>query len=215
MVNDAERLLVQTIKTGGDAGDMAYRQLIDDYEGRLRAYVRRRLHDPGTVDDVVQEVFIGFLRGVQNYDENKSLQTWLFSIASYKVTDQLRRMGRRQAHTGIDSDDETLDREADARQRAASSIARSQEQMDLEARAIRQGLTEIIQDFQRQGKHHRVLVLELLFVKGMPNWEVAEKLDLTEQDVANYRFAAVRKLTATMKAAGLPTDIFPELAEEE
>ncbi len=215
MVNEVERLLVQAIKAGGPPGEAAYKQLVDDYEGRLRAYARRRLHDPATVDDVVQEVFIGFLRGIRNYDDGKSLQTWLFSIAAYKVTDQLRRMGRRHAHTGSDLDDEQLDREADARQRAASSIARSQEQIELESDAIRDALRELIADFRKSRKFTRVLVLELLFVKGMPNWEVAKTLDLSEQDVANYRFAAVRKLAGAMKAAGLPTDVFPELQEPE
>jgi RNA polymerase sigma-70 factor, ECF subfamily len=215
MLNDAERLLVQTMKAGGAPAQAAYAQLVEDYEGRMRAYVRRRLADPGAVDDVVQEVFIGFLRGINNYDENKPLQTWLFTIASHKVTDQLRRMGRRQSHAGIDADEETLDREEDERQRKASSIARSHEQMELEEAAIRRALAEMIDEFRKQNRHQRVLVLELLFVKGMPNWEVAEKLDISEQDVANYRFAAVRKLNNAMKAAGLPTDIFPELADEE
>jgi len=45
--------------------------------------------------------------------------------------------------------------------------------------------------------------------------EVAKTLDLSEQDVANYRFAAVRKLAGAMKAAGLPTDVFPELQEPD
>ncbi len=213
MVNEAEQLLIQAIRAGGAAGESAYRQLVEDYEGRLRAYVRRRLADPATVDDVVQEVFIGFLRSIGNYDESKALQTWLFSIAAYKVTDQLRRAGRRQAHAGTDLDDEQLDREADARQRAASSIARSQEQIELESNAIRDGLRDLLGDLFKQRKFSRVLALELLFVKGMPNWEVAQKLKLSEQDVANYRFAAVRKLAATMKQAGLPTDVFPELDE--
>ena len=37
---------------------------------------------------------------------------------------------------------------------------------------------------------------------------------MSEQQVANYRFAAVKKLTEGMKAAGLPEDVFPELATE-
>ena len=35
--------------------------------------------------------------------------------------------------------------------------------------------------------------------------------DVSEQQVANYRFAAVKKLTEAMRAANLPTDVFPEL----
>ena len=54
-------------------------------------------------------------------------------------------------------------------------------------------------------------MLELLFVKGWPNWQVAEFLRVSEQQVANYRFAAVKKLTESMRAADLPADVFPEL----
>ena len=65
--------------------------------------------------------------------------------------------------------------------------------------------------FQQKGDYKRIQVLELLFVKGWPNWRVAEFLGVSEQQVANYRFAAVKKLCEAMKAADLPTDVFPEL----
>ena len=39
-------------------------------------------------------------------------------------------------------------------------------------------------------------------------------LDVTEQQVANYRFAAVKKLTEQIRDAGLPADVFPELQEQ-
>ena len=54
-------------------------------------------------------------------------------------------------------------------------------------------------------------MLELLFVKGWANREVAAFLKIGEQQVANYRFAAVRKLTESIREAGLPADVFPEL----
>jgi RNA polymerase sigma-70 factor (ECF subfamily) len=57
-------------------------------------------------------------------------------------------------------------------------------------------------------------VLELLLVKGWANRDVAAFLDVTEQQVANYRFAAVKKLTEQIRDAGLPADVFPELQEE-
>jgi len=36
-------------------------------------------------------------------------------------------------------------------------------------------------------------------------------LRISEQQVANYRFAAVKKLTEQVRQAGLPADVFPEL----
>jgi len=211
MSSDSDRLLVQQIKQGGDAADAAWEELVARYEGRLRAYVRRRLRDHATTDDVVQETFIGFLNSLTNYDDKRDLQTWLFTIASHKVTDQLRRIGRRPFQTGSEADEEMMGKEADERQRPASSLARTKERRDLEAEAVARGLREMIRGWQQKGEYVRVQVLELLFVKGWANKDVAAFLRVSEQQVANYRFAAVKKLTEGMKAAGLPTDVFPEL----
>lgn len=212
MTSDSDRLLVQQIRDAGSPSAAAWEELVHRYEGRLRAYVRRRLRDHSVSDDVVQETFIGFLNSLTNYDDNRDLQTWLFTIASHKVTDQLRKLGRRPYQTGSESDEEQLGRAPDGKQAAASSIARGNERTELESAAVSRGLREIIRGFKQKGEYRRIQVLELLFVKGWANWQVAEFLELSEQQVANYRFAAVRKLTEGMRAAGLPEDVFPELS---
>ena len=211
MSSESDRLLIQDIRAGGAKCAAAWEELVHRYEGRLRAYVRRRLRDHAATDDVVQETFVGFLNSLTNFDDKRDLQTWLFTIASHKVTDQLRKLGRRPYATGSEADDEMMGREPDGRQRAASSIARSKERLELEHEAVARGLREIIRTFQQKGDYKRIEVLELLFVKGWPNWQVAEFLGVSEQQVANYRFAAVKKLTESMRVAGLPGDVFPEL----
>lgn len=215
MSSDSDRLLVQQIKQGGDPADSAWEELVARYEGRLRAYVRRRLRDHATTDDVVQETFIGFLNSLTNYDDKRELQTWLFTIASHKVTDQLRRIGRRPFSTGSEADEEMMGKASDDRQRPASSLARTKERRDLEADAVARGLREMIRGWQQRGEYVRIQVLELLFVKGWANKDVAAFLHVSEQQVANYRFAAVKKLAEAMRAAGLPADVFPELEGAE
>lgn len=213
MTSDSDRLLVQQIRGGGPPADDAWHELVQRYEGRLRAYVRRRLRDHATTDDVVQETFIGFLNSLANYDDKRDLQTWLFTIASHKVTDQMRKIGRRQYATGSDADDEQLGKHTDERQKRASSLARGRERLDLEAEAITRSLRDMILGFRQRGEYVRIQVLELLFVKGWANKDVAIHVKVNEQQVANYRFAAVKKLCEQMRAAGLPTDVFPELEE--
>lgn len=215
MSSDSDRLLVQNIKQGGSQSDSAWEELVSRYEGRLRAYVRRRLRDHATTDDIVQETFIGFLNSLANYDDKRELQTWLFTIASHKVTDQLRRIGRRPFSTGSEADEEMMGKASDERQRPASSLARSRERLDLETDAVARGLRELINSFRNKGEYLRIQVLELLFVKGWANKDVAAFLGVNEQQVANYRFAAVKKLTEQMRAAGLPTDVFPELQMDQ
>src|ERR1051325_1514865 len=91
MVSESDRLLIQQIRQGEPR---AWETLISRYEGRLLAYVQRRLRDRSSSEDVVQETFVGFLNSLPHFDERRELQTYLFTIASYKLTDHLRRPGR-------------------------------------------------------------------------------------------------------------------------
>lgn len=208
MSTESDRLLVQRIRSN-DAG--AWAELDKRYRGRLTAYVRRRLKDHASVEDVVQETFIGFSNSLVNYDDKRDLQTWLFTIAAHKVTDQLRRMGRRPVSSGSEGDDEVLGQSADDRQRPASSLARSAERREREEEALGLALREYVRDLFGKGEYGKVMALELMYVKGWRNQDVAARLEMSEQDVANLRFQAKKRLRDRLTAAKLSPDIFPEL----
>jgi RNA polymerase sigma-70 factor (ECF subfamily) len=207
MASDSDRLLIQQIRSG-DKG--AWEALIARYEGRLLAFVHRRLRDRTASEDVVQETFIGFLNSLPNFDDRRELQTYLFTIASHKLTDQLRRSGRNPLKALSEEGAELLNQQFD-RQPGASSRARSAEQRELECAAIVRCLGGILRGLRDKGDWTRLKVLELLWVKGLGNRDVAATLHISEQQVANYRFAAVKKLTEQIRNAGLSADVFPEL----
>ncbi|HYV38246.1 MAG TPA: sigma-70 family RNA polymerase sigma factor [Gemmataceae bacterium] len=207
MSSETDRLLIQQIRQGDTR---AWDDLIARYEGRLLAFVDRRLHDRAASEDVVQETFVGFLHSLPNFDDSRELQTYLFTIASYKLTDHLRRIGRHPLKTVSDPPNDILHQQLDGNP-AASSMARSHERKSLETEAIARCLGDMLRHWQEHGDHDRVKVLELLFVKGMANRDVAAKLRISEQQVANIRFAAVKKLTEQIRDAGLSADVFPEL----
>jgi RNA polymerase sigma-70 factor (ECF subfamily) len=207
MSSETDRLLVRQIRQGDSR---AWEQLIARYEGRLLAFVDRRLHDRAASEDIVQESFVGFLNSLPNFDENRELQTYLFTIASYKLTDHLRRIGRHPLLRVSDSPNDILHQQLDD-QPAASSVARSHERQELESEAVARCLGQLLRQWRDRGDYVRIKVLELLLVKGLPNREVASLLNIGEQQVANYRFAAVKKLTEHIRDAGLPADVFPEL----
>lgn len=211
MSSESDRLLVQQIRQG-DA--RAWENLIARYEGRLLAFVHRRLRDRAASEDVVQESFVGFLNSLANYDEGRELQTYLFTIASYKLTDHLRRTGRHPMQQVSDGPGDVLHMKVDSH-KAASSVARSHERQDLESEAVTRSLTLLLDQWRQQGEYLRIKVMELLFVKGWANRDVAAFLKISEQQVANIRFAAVKKLGDHVRNAGLPGDVFPELKLEE
>jgi len=211
MPSDTDRLLIQQIRAGDSR---AWETLISRYEGRLLAYVQRRLRDRSASEDVVQETFVGFLNSLPNFDDRRELQTYLFTIASHKLTDHLRRTGRHPLRSLTDSSAELLNQQLDQHP-GASSHARSEERRELESAAITRCLGQILRNLREKGDHTRLKVLELLWVKGWANRDVAAFLGVSEQQVANYRFAAVKKLTEQIKESGLSPDVFPELQTEE
>ena len=93
-ITEVEKIIVERIR-GGD--DDAWRELVSRYEGRLLAFVESRLANRSASEDIVQEAFIGFLNSLPNFDGQRSLESYLFSICAYKLTDHLRREGRRPA----------------------------------------------------------------------------------------------------------------------
>jgi RNA polymerase sigma-70 factor (ECF subfamily) len=186
--------------------------LIERYEGRLLAYVERRLHDRSASEDVVQETFIGFLTSLPNFDDNRELQSYLFTIASYKLTDHLRKTGRHPLQNISNNPGDPLNQELD-KHAAVSSLARSFERKELESQAVERSLGQLIEKWREKGDYVRIKVIELLFVKGWPNRRVASELEIDEQKVANYRFATVRKLNEEIRGLGMSPDVFPELHE--
>jgi RNA polymerase sigma-70 factor, ECF subfamily len=207
MPSDSDRLLIQQIR---DGDPRAWETLIARYEGRLLAFIQRRLRDRDASEDVVQETFVGFLNSLPNFDDRRELQTYLFTIASHKLTDHLRRSGRHPLRSLSDSSSDLLNQQIDDHP-AASSAVRSEERQELESAAIVRCLGQILRGLQEKGDWVRLKVLELLWIKGWANRDVAAFLKISEQQVANYRFAAVKKLTEQIRDAGLSADVFPEL----
>src|SRR5207302_9964834 len=126
MASEGDRLLIQQIRQGDPR---AWENLIARYEGRLLAFVQRRLRDRAASEDVVQETFIGFLNSLPHFDDRRELQTYLFTIASHKLTDHLRRTGRHPLHAVSESAGDLLHQQFDLHP-AASSLARSQERRE-------------------------------------------------------------------------------------
>src|SRR5438132_9549073 len=158
MSSEADRLLIQQIRQGDPR---AWENLIARYEGRLLGLVERRLHDRSTSEDVVQETLIGFLNSLPHFDDKRELQTYLFTIASHKITDHLRRSGRHPLHPASEGSGDILQQQIDHHQ-AASSMARSHERRQLESEAIIKCLGEMIRQWRERGDYLLIKVMELL-----------------------------------------------------
>lgn len=208
---NVDAVLVQQIRDGDPD---AWAKLIDRYEGRLLAYTDSRIRNRATSEDIVQDAFVGFLISLPNYDGSRRLESYLFSICAYKLTDHLRREGRRpalQLHTrGSDGQSQAMDHAGSARM--ASSIARSVERKRIEGDAVREAIVEQITRWKSSGNYQKLQILELLFVCGMPNKDTAAKTGSTEQQIANYKSDFILRIKSIIKRRDLDESVFPELA---
>ena len=85
--------LVERAKSGDST---AFGNLVRKYETDVRAFIRQRIKDPATADDLAQEVFLGAMKSIIRFENSSSVRSWLISIARYKLIDHLRSEYRRK-----------------------------------------------------------------------------------------------------------------------
>src|SRR5262245_43770576 len=206
---ELDHVLVARIRQG-DAD--VWNELIARYEGRLQAFVESRLQNRSASEDIVQETFIGFLTSLPNYDESRALESYLFSIAAHKLTDHLRREGRRPT-VPLAAPSTIGDSQWDVAspQRGPSSLLRSGERRRLEEQALVAAMDEQFNRWRRRGEWVKLKCIELLLVRGWANKDAAAALGISEQAVANTKFDFIARLRAAVRKQGLPEEVFPEL----
>lgn len=90
--------------------------LIERYYREIYAYTYRQVACKELAMDLTQEIFILVLKGIRAFDEKKgSFRTWIYRIASNKITDYYRShayrksqlegpYGQEYEHTGVSPD---------------------------------------------------------------------------------------------------------------
>jgi RNA polymerase sigma-70 factor (ECF subfamily) len=94
----------------------AFEALLDRYH---QALVRRALvwvSDRAVAEDVVQETWLGLLRGLERFEERSSLKTWLFRILDNRARSRAVREGKSVpfsalAHDALVTDEPAVDPE--------------------------------------------------------------------------------------------------------
>lgn len=85
----------QSLLAAAQAGDMqAYEDLQRLLEPDIRRFIQRKIYDPYTVDDIVQEVFLAFYQNLERIYPIENLRPYLFRIARNKCYDDLRKLER-------------------------------------------------------------------------------------------------------------------------
>jgi RNA polymerase sigma-70 factor (ECF subfamily) len=80
------------------AGDInAFQTLFAEFQNQLKSYLYRLLTDRNDVDDLTHDTFIRAFSKISTFNQDSSLKTWVFTIATNLAYDHLRKVKRWQA----------------------------------------------------------------------------------------------------------------------
>ena len=122
----SEELAVAASGGSSDCFDV----LVDRLGPRLLRYLRRKVGDAHTAEDLVQETFLKAYRNLGRYDPSRSFSTWLFTIATRLAISHARSRRPAPAMGEYDPVDT-------GRSDPADTVARAEQHRGLWARAAR------------------------------------------------------------------------------
>lgn len=176
-IPDEHRLIAQAVDN-----PQAFATIYNHYFPRIFTYIRYRVDDDQTADDLTAFVFHRAISQLHKYQSDRApLSAWLFGIARNAVGNHHRRLRRWQwlplSFAGERPDDALPPEEAVLRDEA-------QEQL--------------LQAVSRLSDRERDLIA-LKFVSGMTNRAIAQLTSLTESNVGVILHRALQKLRVELK----------------
>jgi RNA polymerase sigma-70 factor (ECF subfamily) len=92
LLNEEDARLVAELRAGDEAAFMA---LVEQYQGQLSRVALLYVSSREVAEDVVQETWLGVLKGLDRFEGRSSFRTWMFRI----LTNIAKTRGAREART--------------------------------------------------------------------------------------------------------------------
>jgi RNA polymerase sigma factor (sigma-70 family) len=186
--SDAERYLLERVRRRDPE---AWSQVVSRYQGRLVAFARGKSIRGADAEDLVQDTFIQFLRGLERFRGDASLETYLFLILRRRIVEWFR--GRHVRSCTI-SDPAGAPEAIAAADASASWYVRRDEQRDLAGAALAGALRSFVGQMRRDENFRDLQIIEMLFYAQLRNSEVARVMGLDEKYVALLKHRWLKQL---------------------
>jgi RNA polymerase sigma-70 factor, ECF subfamily len=206
-VDAEERRLVDRLRAGDEA---AFADLVARYSGALLRLALVYVPSRAVAEEVVQETWLGVLRGIDRFEGRSTVKTWLFRIAINRAMTHGRRERRTvpfssiaereaaEAGPAVDPD-RFLPSDHEQRPDAWASPPRRWEDSPVHSLESKETLAQVHAAIAELPSAQR-MVITLRDLEGWPSAEVCNALDITEtnQRVLLHRARArVRAALAT------------------
>lgn len=174
----------------------AFRELVVRFERPVYSLIVRMVQDPGTAEDLAQEVFVKAFRRLETYDPDRKFSSWLFKIAHNTTIDHLRRNTPETVPLERSADREEEQRGGLAAILADESLedpAAAAERKDM-ARSLERVIARLRPDYRE--------VVVLFYIEGASYQEICEATGLPLGTVKTNLHRARKELAEAMAALG-------------
>lgn len=197
---------LQLLKRLREGDENAFVTLVTKHHDPMLRLARTFVHSHAVAEEVVQDTWLGVLRGIDRFEGRSSLRTWLLAI----LVNRARTAGSREARSIAASGSEGFEAAVDASRFDSSGAWSSPPEQwvdDLEERIGAQALRDqILSALVGMPERQRAVVM-LRDVDGLQSDEVCQVLDLTpanERVLLHRGRSRLRQaLEDTVGAAGL------------
>jgi RNA polymerase sigma-70 factor (ECF subfamily) len=174
---DDDHALLDRLRAGDER---AFEALVVRYDGVLRRVVRTFVRTSSAADEVVQETWLGVLRGLRDFEGRSSLRTWIFGILLNQARARARRDGLTVPFSALEGEDRpAVDPAAfgaDGRWTSAPPRLESDPETGLLSAELRGQLQHAVQELPDAQR----AVITLRDLVGFSAPEVCQLLDISE-----------------------------------
>ena len=159
---DRETLWSELVKRSQNGDKDAYRQFLSLLHETFMGFILKKVQKKEMAEEICQEVLLGVHKSLHTFDTNRSILSWVYSIAHYKISDYWRQY---EKHKDVHS--------------YADDIAESPESHNQLARVQ---IKEVLNSFKKLSSAQRTFI-ELSKIEGHSIKEIAEKTNTSESAV--------------------------------
>jgi RNA polymerase sigma-70 factor (ECF subfamily) len=153
-----------------------FAKLYDAYSGALFSLISKWMKDPGTAENILQDVFVKVWRNRSQYDISKGrIFTWLYNITRSTCIDYLRSKAFKQSKISVLSDNLPL-------------LLPNENTDSFLPDTI--GLRKLVNSLRKEEKE----VIELMYYKGYTQREIAEIMNTPLGTVKTRMTRAIKNL---------------------
>ncbi len=197
-LSEAEQYLLDAVRRGDEQG---WPKLVERYQGRLLAFARSRVRNANDAEDLVQETFIGLLRGLERFRGESSLETYLFSILRRRIIDSHRGKSNRacllsDTMGGGQVSDSSVGPEARlaSSDPTASWYARREENRHELHGELADAINSLVSGYKESLNFRELQIIELLFYAQLKNAQVAKAVGVEDGHVATIKHRSLSRI---------------------